>query len=51
MSIIVKKRRKELKMSQVELAKDICTQGTISNIEKYRGLPSTEIISALAEWM
>ncbi|WP_269435650.1 helix-turn-helix domain-containing protein [Carnobacterium maltaromaticum] len=31
LSIIVKKRRKELKMSQVELAKGICTQGTISN--------------------
>lgn len=36
-------------MSQVELAQGICTQGTISNIEKHRGLPSTEIISALAE--
>lgn len=49
LSIIVKKRRKELKMSQVELAKGICTQGTISNIEKHRGLPSTNIISELAD--
>jgi transcriptional regulator with XRE-family HTH domain len=43
----IAKQRKELKLSQAELAKDICTQATISKIEKRNIAPLTETLSAI----
>ncbi|CAJ1186801.1 hypothetical protein FS150101_NMOIFPPK_00946 [Fructilactobacillus sanfranciscensis] len=33
LSVIVKRRREDIHMSQTELAKGICTQATISTLE------------------
>ncbi len=43
----IAKQRKELKLSQAELAKGICTQATISKIEKRNIAPLTETLSAI----
>ncbi|EOL46281.1 hypothetical protein RV11_GL000560 [Enterococcus phoeniculicola] len=44
---LVKKRRKELKMTQNQLADGICKQATISNIEKKNKANSMQIITAI----
>lgn len=44
----IKSKRKQLNMSQIELAKGICTQGTISNIENGNSMPSTYILKEIA---
>lgn len=41
--------RKNKKISQVELAKGICTQATISNIESETNLPSFYVLEKIAE--
>lgn len=45
----IKKRRKELGFSQKDLAKDICTQGIISKIERNELNPSEELLSKITE--
>lgn len=45
----VKNVRLEKNLTQSELAKDICTQATISNIEKAGTIPAIPIIIAIAE--
>ncbi|KAA1039078.1 helix-turn-helix transcriptional regulator [Macrococcus equipercicus] len=42
------KRRKEVKMTQSELAKDICTQSQVSRIEKNEIMPSSETLFLIA---
>lgn len=42
------KRRKEVKMTQAELAKDICTQSQVSRIEKNEIMPSSETLFLIA---
>lgn len=44
----IKNRRKQLNMSQAELANGICTQGTISNIENGNSFPSTVVLKEIA---
>lgn len=44
----IKCRRKQLNMSQAELANGICTQGTISNIENGNSFPSTVVLKDIA---
>lgn len=45
----IKQCRKNKKISQVELAKGICTQATISNIESETNLPSFYVLEKIAE--
>lgn len=45
----IKYYRKNKKISQVELAKGICTQATISNIESETNLPSFYVLEKIAE--
>ncbi len=45
----IKKRRKEIKMTQAELAEGICTQAMISRIEKKKVRPSRDLIEKVAE--
>lgn len=47
-SMKIKSRRKQLNMSQAELADGICTQGTISNIENGNSFPSTVVLKDIA---
>lgn len=47
LGILVKKRRKSLEMSQAELAKDICTQATISILEKGKDFYSYDIVDSI----
>lgn len=42
------KRRKELKMTQADLAKNICTQSQVSRIEKNEIMPSSETLFLIA---
>lgn len=46
---VIKKRRKELNMTQGDLAKGICTQAMISKIEREGLEPSGKIINLIAE--
>ncbi|MGX7418696.1 helix-turn-helix domain-containing protein [Carnobacterium gallinarum] len=46
---IIKKKRLEMKLKQAELADGICTQATISNLEKGSSLPSISILLKLTE--
>ncbi|MDN6968096.1 helix-turn-helix transcriptional regulator [Oenococcus sp. UCMA 17063] len=46
---IIIKRRKELKISQIELAKGVCTQATISKLEKQGLAPSFDILVQLCK--
>lgn len=48
LGIEIKKLRKSMKITQKELAKGICTQATISLIEKGKLTPSVEILSPLS---
>ncbi len=43
------KRRKELKISQIELSKGVCTQATISKLEKQGLAPSSDILVKLCK--
>lgn len=43
----IKKARKEMHLSQTQLASNICTQATISNIEKKNTCDSLEILSSI----
>lgn len=45
----IKKRRKEIHMTQAELASGICTQAMISRIEKKKVKPSKELMEKVAE--
>lgn len=45
----IKKRRKEIKMTQAQLAEGICTQAMISRIEKKKVRPSRDLIEKVAE--
>lgn len=45
----IKKRRKEIHMTQAELAAGICTQAMISRIEKKKVKPSKELMERVAE--
>lgn len=45
----IKTRRKEIKMTQAELADGICTQAMISRIEKKKVRPSRELMEKVAE--
>lgn len=45
----IKKRRKEIKMTQSDLADGICTQAMISRIEKKRVRPSRDLMEKIAE--
>ncbi|WP_368645478.1 helix-turn-helix domain-containing protein [Alkalibacterium putridalgicola] len=45
----IKKRRKEIKMTQADLSDGICTQAMISRIEKKKVRPSRELMEKLAE--
>lgn len=47
--LVIKEKRIELGMSQLELAEGICTQGTISNIENLNNVPSTVILKDIAK--
>lgn len=46
---IIKNKRIAMGMSQLELSKGICTQGTISNIESSNNIPSTVILKDIAK--
>lgn len=46
---IIRSIRKQKKMSQIVLADDICTQGTISNIENKNVCDSIEILDAVCK--
>lgn len=46
---LVKKKRKELKMTQQELAEGICTQALISKLERNELNPSAEIINKISK--
>lgn len=46
---IIKKKRTQLKLTQAELADGICTQATISNLEKKGNLPSISILLKITE--
>lgn len=45
----IKTRRKEIKMTQADLADGICTQAMISRIEKKKVRPSRELMEKVAE--
>ena len=45
----IRKRRKEIKMTQFDLSDGICTQAMISRIEKKKVRPSRELMEKLAE--
>ncbi|TVP92148.1 helix-turn-helix domain-containing protein [Alkalibacterium sp.] len=45
----IKLRRKEIKMTQAELANGICTQAMISRIEKKKVRPSRDLMEKVAE--
>lgn len=45
----IKKRRKEIKMTQSDLSDGICTQAMISRIEKKKVRPSRDLMEKLAE--
>ena len=45
----IRKRRKELKMTQADLSEGICTQAMVSRIEKKKVKPSRELMEKLAE--
>ncbi|MDZ7836233.1 MAG: helix-turn-helix transcriptional regulator [Alkalibacterium sp.] len=45
----IRKRRKEIKMTQFDLSDGICTQAMISRIEKEKVRPSRELMEKLAE--
>lgn len=45
----IKNRRREIKMTQSDLAEGICTQAMISRIEKRKVRPSRELMEKLAE--
>lgn len=45
----IKEKRISVGMSQIELAKDICSQATISNIENGNNEPSTVILNEIAK--
>ena len=45
----LKNRRKELKMSQRELAEGICKQGQISRLESGEFTPGADFLHALAK--
>ncbi|MBZ4263190.1 helix-turn-helix transcriptional regulator, partial [Streptococcus pneumoniae] len=45
----LKNRRKELKMSQRELAEGICKQGQISRLESGEFTPGADFLNALAK--
>lgn len=47
--LVIKEKRIEMRMSQLELAEGICTQGTISNIENRNNVPSTVILKDIAK--
>ncbi len=46
---LVRTRRKELNMTQVELAEDICTQAMVSKIEQGLINPSSQLIKKVAD--
>lgn len=45
----IKKKRLAEKLTQAELAKDICTQATISNLENKGSLPTTSILLQITD--
>lgn len=45
----VKKRRKEIGLTQIDLAEGICTQAMISRLEKLRVRPSRDLMEKLVE--
>ncbi|WP_156008109.1 helix-turn-helix domain-containing protein, partial [Streptococcus ruminantium] len=45
----IKSRRKELKLSQKELAEGICKQGQISRLENGEYTPGSELLHQLAK--
>ncbi|HFI0259112.1 TPA: helix-turn-helix domain-containing protein, partial [Streptococcus suis] len=45
----IKSRRKELKLSQKELAEGICKQGQISRLENGEYTPGSELLYQLAQ--
>lgn len=47
LGLLVKKKRKNLEMSQADLAKDICTQATISILEKGKDFHSYDIVDSI----
>lgn len=47
--LIIKEKRIEKGISQIELAEGICSQGTISNIENSSTLPSTVLLKELSK--
>ncbi|MCF6515779.1 hypothetical protein GSH19_06430 [Lactobacillus sp. S2-2] len=47
LGLLVKRKRKSLEMSQAELAKDICTQATISILEKGKDFHSYDIVDSI----
>lgn len=46
---LVKDRRKELNLTQIQLAKDICTQAMVSKIEKGIINPSSQLLKQLSD--
>lgn len=46
---LIQKRRKELKMNQVDLSRGICTQATISNVESKNQCDSVDILNKICQ--
>lgn len=46
---LIKRRRKQIGITQKELANGLCTQGTISKIEKDTLMPSSSLLKELAD--
>ena len=47
----IKRRRKEISMTQIDLAEGICTQAMVSRLEKQKVRPSRDLMEKLADRM